>query len=344
MVRRIFFFLLISLLFLSCSVDVKYEKFKEHKELVPIRQQIEVDDSSCYMRYPIRVRLADSLLFVMDLHAPIAYCHQFTYPGLEYMKSLAYRGEALGQFINADNIRINPNGSLLLLSANQNCIVRINPDTGETESKLNLPKNLLRTLDFIQLPDSSFIVPDYTGTHRLTMISPTGEILDRLHTIPRSKEQESEGVVLAQAWRSFIDYNPENGILAMVTQLGEVLEAYDMKNDSLIKVTVGRAGVPEFIDKGSYAVPNGIMGYGDVQVTKDRIYALFWNTSLKDIRQEKENIDGGRFIHEFDLNGNPICQYELDRYITGFCIDEEKEQIIALDINSNAPIVVYDLK
>ena len=27
---------------------------------------------------------------------------------------------------------------------------------------------------------------------------------------------------LAQAWRSFIDYNPRNGILAVATQLGEV--------------------------------------------------------------------------------------------------------------------------
>ena len=33
---------------------------------------------------------------------------------------------------------------------------------------------------------------------------------------------------LAQAWRSFIDYNPDNGILAMATQLGEAIEIYNL--------------------------------------------------------------------------------------------------------------------
>lgn len=35
---------------------------------------------------------------------------------------------------------------------------------------------------------------------------------------------------LAQAWRSFLDYNPHDGVLAMVTQLGEVLEVYNLKD------------------------------------------------------------------------------------------------------------------
>ena len=29
--------------------------------------------------------------------------------------------------------------------------------------------------------------------------------------------------MLAQAWRSFMDYNPNNGILTMATQLGQVV-------------------------------------------------------------------------------------------------------------------------
>ena len=50
---------------------------------------------------------------------------------------------------------------------------------------------------------------------------------------------------LAQAWRSFIDYNPRNGILAVATQLGEVLEIYNLK-DSTHVVCMGPHGEPEF--------------------------------------------------------------------------------------------------
>ena len=39
---------------------------------------------------------------------------------------------------------------------------------------------------------------------------------------------------LAQAWRSFIDYNPRNGILAVATQLGEVLEIYNLKDRRML--------------------------------------------------------------------------------------------------------------
>ena len=50
---------------------------------------------------------------------------------------------------------------------------------------------------------------------------------------------------LAQAWRSFIDYNPRNEILAVATQLGEVLEIYNLK-DSTHVVCMGPHGEPEF--------------------------------------------------------------------------------------------------
>ena len=43
----------------------------------------------------------------------------------------------------------------------------------------------------------------------------------------------------------------------------------------------------------------------------------------------------------FDLQGNPVRQYVLDRHITGFYIDEARGRIIGLDVNSDQPIVEY---
>ena len=72
---------------------------------------------------------------------------------------------------------------------------------------------------------------------------------------------------MAQAWRSFLDYNPHDGVLAMVTQLGEVLEVYNLK-DSMEVIRIVENGEPKFKIFEGYGIPSGIMGFSDVQVNE----------------------------------------------------------------------------
>lgn len=340
MVRRVGIFILLISFFLSCSVD-DISDGNIRKEMLSANTQKQLESEAAYMRYPFRIRLVNSLLYVMDLHAPDAYCHQFDYAELNYRQSFAPRGEAPCHFLGAENIRVDTNGNIHLLDANRGVIANIDVKTGNVNSELKLPEALIRVLDFVQLSDSVFIVPDYTGNHRLTFVNMNGEIIKHAFHIPAGKKEKISGILLAQAWRSFIDYNPDNGILAMATQLGQVVEIYDIKNDSVINVVTGKHGKPEFIDRGGYAVPNGIMGYSDIHVGKEHIHAVFWGTSFKNIRAGRKEKEGGNIIHVFDLKGNPVVQYELDRYITSFCIDEENKKMIALDVNSDQPVVEY---
>lgn len=199
-------------------------------------------------------------------------------------------------------------------------------------------------MDFDIVNDSLFVVPDYTGNHRYTLINREGEVVRNCFSIPvRKSKKQVASISLAQAWRSFLDYNPENGILAMATQLGQVLEIYDLKADSIINIVYGKEGEPVFIDKGAYAVPDGIMGYSDIHVGKEKIYVVFWGRSFKDIRNNPDVREGGNILQVFDLKGNPVRQYMLDKYITGFSVDEESGKVIALDVNSDQPVVEYQL-
>ena len=78
---------------------------------------------------------------------------------------------------------------------------------------------------------------------------------------------DSNKVALAQGWRSFMDYNPKNGILAMVTQLGEVIEIFNLKTGEH-RVYYGPHGEPLFHISQGYGLPIGIMGFHDVKVTR----------------------------------------------------------------------------
>lgn len=151
---------------------------------------------------------------------------------------------------------------------------------------------------------------------------------------------------LAQAWRSFIDYNPKNGVLATATQLGEVLEIYNLK-DSTQVVRIGPHNEPEFKVSQGYGIPMGIMGFSDVQVTDSAIYAVFHGRSFKEIAQNAQQgiqVDGGQYIYVFNLKGEPLRKYVLDHYVYGISVNEQKGIIFATDVNKDEPIVEYQMK
>lgn len=111
---------------------------------------------------------------------------------------------------------------------------------------MNLDKDILRALDFVAMDDSTFIIPDYSGDSRFCLVNRQGSLLHKLGGIPSSNEDALKNArpALAQAWRSFIDYNSRNGVLAAVTQFGEVLEIYHLKDSTrtvYIVLTVSRS-------------------------------------------------------------------------------------------------------
>lgn len=141
---------------------------------------------------------------------------------------------------------------------------------------MSLDEELLRALDFVQYDDSTFIIPDYSGDSRFSLVNRQGKLLRKIGTIPTANKDALKNArpALAQAWRSFIDYNPSNGVLVAVTQLGEVLEIYNLKDSTYI-ACVGPNGEPEFQIAQGYGIPTGIMGFSDIQATDSAIYVVF---------------------------------------------------------------------
>ena len=215
------------------------------------------------------------------------------------------------------------------------------------EEVVSLDKEILRALDFVVYDDSTFIVPDYSGESRFCWVNRKGKLLRKMGEIPSANEEAlmQARPALAQAWRSFIDYNPRNGVLAAVTQLGEVLEIYNLK-DSTHVVRIGPHGEPKFKVAEGYGIPTGIMGFCDVQVADSAIYAVFQGRTFKEIAEASRRgdmTDGGRCIYVFSLMGEPLRKYELDHAIYGITADEWKRSITITDVNEDDPILAYDI-
>lgn len=324
----------------------RYDSFPVEKALCT--REVPLD--TALFRYPFRVTVKKGMAIVMDLHNADHYYHAFTYPGWEHVASFGKRGEAPEEMLSAETFQFNSLDSIWALDANKMQLTRWSVSPASRLAKLDeqipLEGKLVRSLDFYAM-DSCFLVPDYLGESRYSEVDYQGKWIRSHGSLPSETADEYTSLpALAQAWRSFIDYNPANGILAFVTQLGEVLEIYDLNNQSH-HVVYGPQGEPEFQTAGTIGIPTGIMGFSDIQVTGQYIYALFHGTKFKDIiqagREGKTLESGGRYIYVFDLKGNPVRKYTLDRHIMGFHIHEAQGQLIALDVNSNQPIVICEL-
>ena len=145
-----------------------------------------------------------------------------------------------------------------------------------------------------------------------------------------------------------IDYSSVNGTLVAVTQFGEVMEIWDATKNTY-KLLKGKLGDPKFeVSQQKYAIPAGVRGANDIQVTDRAIYVVFRGVSMKEEmlahQKGKPLPQGGQTIRVFSLDGNPLKEYKLDHSVSGIWVDEQMGKIWAVDVNSDEPLVEYRLK
>lgn len=340
-------------LFFSVGCQSKQERVITYTDF-PVQKELKattIELDTALFRYPFRMRAYKDRMIVMDLHNADYYFHLFRFPGFKYISSFGKRGDSPEEMLMAENFRFvgKENPEVWTLDSNKSRITRagfsLSRDSLLTVKTIALDNELLRSLDFCMYEDSVMIVPDYSGENRFCFVNASGKLLYKQGSIPTSNllALNESKPALAQAWRSFVDYNPQQGVLAAVTQLGEVLEIYNFK-DSTHRIVMGPNGEPEFREREGYAIPNGIMGFSDVQVTDKYIYSVFHGRRFEDMMKDpNEFVDGGEFIYVFDLAGNPVCKYTLDRYVNGMFVDEKAGMIYATDVNSDQPLISFTL-
>lgn len=227
----------------------------------------EVPIDTALFRYAYRIRVQGDKAVVFDLHNVDYYYHVFTYPSFKYISSFGKRGEGPEEMISAENIRWGGDNTAWVLDGSKNRLSRYGGIAPGQEPKLeeniSLDKAFMRPLDFDLSDTDSFVIPDYSGENRFSWADMAGNLLHKSHCIPITDEkrlQESAPAV-AQGWRSFISFSPDKKLLVTVTQLGDVLDIYNIENGRHINYK-GEDGEPEFhVTSEGYGIPAGRMCY-----------------------------------------------------------------------------------
>jgi len=322
-----------------------YNDFLYENRIMAIPVQIGLN----LIRYPFRLRRIDDKIVMMDLHGSDKFFYVFHYPDFRYITSFGKMGLSPQELLTVGDMRCTSDTSIWALDPNRNKLLRwkysSTCDSLILNEEIMLDKGIFRALDFALFNDSLFIIPDYSGNRHFCWINRNGKLIGKVGLLPSSDKEAMHfsRPALSQAWRSFIDYNPHNNILASVTQFGEVIEIYNLKTHRFI-VKIGKQGEPEFKINDGYGIPTGGMGFSDVQVTDNAIYTVFHGRSFKEIVRSKGTCpDGGQYIYVYSLNGDPLCKYILNCYIYGIYVDERNHMIYATEVNTDNPIVKFHL-
>ena len=212
-----------------------------------------------------------------------------------------------------------------------------------------MDKATFRALDIVPFQNNSFLIPNYSGDSRFCQVDRNGKVIKKWGEIPTERKDDLQKYPYAfgYGWRSFIDYSPNTGTLVAATQFGEVLEVWNVKKNTH-KVLKGKLGEPDFEIRQDYALPAGMIGHNDIQVTDCGIYVIYRGISMKESmlanQKGKPLPQGGRIVRVFSLDGKPLKQYKLDHSISGIWVDEQAGKMWALDVNSDEPLVEYVLK
>lgn len=301
------------------------------------------------MRYPYRIRQQGEYLCVLDLHGSDYFCHLFRKDNLVSVASFAQRGNGPQEVLQALCMHVQSEDSIWVYDTHKCEVTRWGYSVEQRKVSLQecvrIKDRMTHSSNFVLGGDSLLFFTDRSGKNRVLKCNARGEVVERIGDIPTEKRvKANQKGTLAQAWNSFLSYNPQKQLLVAATQLGDVIEIYNLK-DTTSLVLRGPMGEPEYqTTSEGHAVPVGIMGYGDVQITDNYIYAVFHGRTFKEIAKDIVGTpDGGEYIHVYAHDGTPVCRLVLDHAIYGIDVDEEEGIIWATDVNTEEQIVKYQL-
>ena len=348
--------LIILLVLVAAYACTKISSNAELSEITfPVKEELNgrvIPLDSVFFRYPYRLEVRGDRVVIEDLHGPDHYYHLYTYPDFRHLHSFGQRGEGPEEMQAVDDFFWNGQ-TLWALDNIKSELVRWELNDSRDKMLRNecikLDKATFRALDIVPFQDNSFLVPNYSGDSRFCQVDRNGRLLKKWGEIPTERKDDLQKYPYAfgYGWRSFIDYSPKTGTLVAATQFGEVMEIWNVKKNAH-KIMKGKLGEPEFKILPEYAVPTGVVGHNDIQVTDRAIYVIYRGVSMKDDmlahQKGKPLPQGGKTVRVFSLEGEPLKEYRLDHSVCGIWVMEEEGKMWALDVNSDEPLVEYRLK
>lgn len=286
--------------------------------------------------YPV-MRVSHNLCCVADNSSYDAYFHIFTFPDFKYIKSVGHKGNGHGELNPLLSFSFRDN-TICALGGNGNKIVSYEIEKG-TFSETYLSDDI-HPIQICNDDSCGWYVYSVDSEYMLYRIDGQG----KAYPIMREPEPSDKypGFQKNYLWQSVIEYS--NGILTYATTSGDYISFLSKEQGfGCIGSYESDNGKPKPTTKRyGNKLLTGItyIGYADLCLQKERIYAFFRGEELKS--EPSANIENT--IRTFDYKGSPLTKYKIEPTIepSSFYVDEQNKKIYMTIPDNENQIFVFD--
>ena len=337
MIHKSIYLLLFSMIIISCKerTELKYTKL-HFPETVSL--QGEICNETFLFNSPKDVFLIDSLLIIFDNNYD-GIIHIFNKAG-QHKKSAIKRGRGPGEVVIPGSVDIIGNKILICDPSLQRLLVY-------DLAKIIDSQNPYYTDDYSTAAGSywirqakwykgeSIVIKSYSDDMRFGFLQESKIIptyWEYPDLVPDQEENRSIWDYFSQ-WK----FKPDYSKMVTTTYIGSLLEILnsdsitDIKTEKLISIhkpqyNLAEGARPKWVTSSD----DTVIGFEDLFVTDNYIYALIYGVNINDL---EANLP---IIYVFSWDGEPMIKYQFEERILTFSVDEQERIIYAIasdDVN-----------
>ena len=262
----------------------------------------------------------------------------------EFIDSYAHKGKAPNEFLMVNSIdifEIDGITNIGLQDFNGRKYSKMPLKDDETFSKQFDYKGMIPYMK--RISDGNFIASTTSDTASFILLDHNGTPLDKIINLPPKPEGVSEKVHAFIMSMPLIASSRNSANFISTTQYDGGLDFFAVKDDKIEhKWRFSQFNMD--YDAGEYGSPtaniNSRTAYTQLDITKDKVYALFTNVNHKE-----ESGYSGNIIHVFNYDGDHLQEITIDQKVIYMAIDENNERLYCtiMDEDENQKLLIYNL-
>ncbi|MFZ2323368.1 MAG: BF3164 family lipoprotein [Ignavibacteriaceae bacterium] len=199
------------------------------------------------------------------------------------------------------------------------------------------------------LDENKIISPGFALTSNfLGCYDSSGHLIKEIGEIPPGKKENTPIPVHLVAYQSKVRKSFDCSKIIVAPLFTNSIEIYQADGTLLKRFYYGSKFLPiyETVGVGEHPVMSlndkkTNVGFLDICLTKDKIYALYSGRSLNEY---KDRASFGNTIIVFDLDGNLLRTYNTKEEIYLIAVNKEESTLYGAQEDENEPILIYSLK
>lgn len=318
---------------------------KEKKSVYTETDLIATDSLSTFLGLPIKMALSDNYLFAAEVYGDSGFVKIIDIKSDTLLKTICSKGNGPNEFLMVNGLEVNNNSGQTSLQVFDGAANKLNTflinDILQDDTPLPSFRSDIHvsypTLDIFNI-GKGYIATGYFPDGKLAILDDSLNLIRYVGEY-RTKPNESISDFLhcqANSGTSCLTDDKKNIVVS--TYFAGVVEMYSIENGNPKKKWETVLFDLDYNATSSDIFENkNVMGFVSLTSSENNIYGLYSG--------EMEDMDDiatyGKYIYKFDMDGNIVEKYTLDRKV--FAIRVLNDKLYAMLHVPEPTIMVYDL-